>query len=739
MRADRCLVLLLLVCRLLWAPESGSAQTLIATVPTGFSPVAVAINSATNKMFVANQDSNSVTVIDGLSNATATVAVGSSPVAVAVNPVTNMIYVANAGGNAAVTVVDGATYSAMPIVTGQTSPVAIAVNSVTNRVYVANQMSNTVSVIDGSTNSVLATLAVGSHPHALAINVTTNKAYVANMSDGSVTVISWDPNKQAFVTSTVPTNGYGPEAVTLNPVTNRVYVANLGDGVSVIDGNRDSLMANISLASGATPCAIAANPATNKIYVSDFGNGTVSVIDGSNNGVTQVAVGGAPGPLTVAAITNKIFVASFFGSVIMLDGNTDSVAGSLQVGYYPNALAINPFSNTIYVVNQESYTVSVVAGASAAPLQFVHISPCRLLDTRPQFGGAGPIQAGTFQNFTLQGKDSCGDTVPGPPAAYSLNVTVVPGGPLGYLTVWPAGQDRPIVSTLNSFDGRVKANAAIVPAGAGGAISVYATNTTDLVLDIDGYFAPASGSTLEFYVLPPCRVADTRNPPGDLGGPYLQGRAPGRPFPILEASACNIPSAAQAYSLNFTAVPHEPLAYLTVWPTGQDRPLVSTLNAPTGTVTANAAIVPAGTGGNISVYALDDTDLIIDINGYFAAPGGGLALYPVAPCRVLDTRFANGQFSGQLYPPVNVVGTPCGVGSAARAFVLNATVVPPGPLAYLTLWPDGDSRPLVSTLNSFDGAVASNMAIVPTHNGSIDAYALNTTQLILDSFSYFGP
>jgi hypothetical protein len=35
---------------------------------------------------------------------------------------------------------------------------------------------------------------------------------------------------------------------------------------------------------------------------------------------------------------------------------------------------------------------------------------------------------------------------------------------------------------------------------------------------------------------------------------------------------------------------------------------------------ANAAIVPAGTNGAISVFATDATDLVIDVNGYFAAP-----------------------------------------------------------------------------------------------------------------------
>ena len=78
---------------------------------------------------------------------------------------------------------------------------------------------------------------------------------------------------------------------------------------------------------------------------------------------------------------------------------------------------------------------------------------------------------------------------------------------MGYLTIWPTGEDQPLVSTMNSLDGRIKANAAIVPAGYQGAVSVYASNTTDVVLDIDGYFAPVSRSTLAFYPLTPCRVA----------------------------------------------------------------------------------------------------------------------------------------------------------------------------------------------------------------------------------------
>ena len=150
--------------------------------------------------------------------------------------------------------------------------------------------------------------------------------------------------------------------------------------------------------------------------------------------------------------------------------------------------------------------------------------------------------------------------------------------------------------------------------------------------------------------------------------------------------------------------------------------------------------MPAGTGGDISVYPSNDTDVIIDINGYFDTPGGGgLSLYPTPPCRVIDTRQLGPPFSGTLRPPIDVVNSPCEPPAAATAYVLNATVVPYGALGYLTLWPDGTDQPVVSTLNALDGSITNNMAIVPTSDGKIDAYASGITQLILDISSYFAP
>ena len=307
--------------------------------------------------------------------------------------------------------------------------------------------------------------------------------------------------------------------------------------------------------------------------------------------------------------------------------------------------------------------------------------------------------------------------------------------------------DDPFDKGLLSNDARVRAfNASanatnldiyIVPAGTNGGVNVFVSDPSQVVLDISGYFAPVgTSSVLAFYPLTPCRLVDTRNANGPLGGPTLVAGTT-RDFP-LRSGSCNLPSDAAAYSLNVTAVPQGSLPYLTIWPSGQSQPTASTLNAPTGTVVANGAIVPAGSNGDVNVYVGGTSDVVIDVNGYFATPGaGGLSLYATTPCRVLDTRNGTGAFSGVM--SVNVESSTCAPPSSAQAYVVNATVVPTGALNYLTLWPAGETQPQVSTLNAYDGVIASNMATVPTVNGSINAFAANPTQLILDLFGYYAP
>ncbi|HEV2963586.1 MAG TPA: hypothetical protein VG649_17295 [Candidatus Angelobacter sp.] len=372
-------------------------------------------------------------------------------------------------------------------------------------------------------------------------------------------------------------------------------------------------------------------------------------------------------------------------------------------------------------------------------LNFVPVTPCRVADTRNANGPfGGPILGGNTTRSFVVPSSAC--NIPANAVAYSLNFTVVPPGKLSFLTAFPCGEAQPLASTLNS-DGRIKAVAGIVPGSqTDKSVCVYVTEDSHLVLDIDGYFVPSSNTgSLAFFPVTPCRVVDTRQAAGSLGGPTLAGNQ-SRTFPIL-SSPCNIPASAQAYSLNYTAVPRAPkLGFLTTWPTGQSQPTVSTLNASTGAITANAAIVPAGANGDVDVFVTDNTDLVIDVNGYFAPPAaGGLSLHTLLPCRVMDTRNPPGSQPFQGENGVNGFSSGCGVPFSAQAYVLNATVVPPQPLDYLTLWRNGDPQPLVSTLNASDAAITSNMAIVPVSNGFVLAFVPQSSHLVVDISGYFAP
>ena len=115
------------------AAAPAAAQTVNPPFAAGTGPFAVAVNPVTNRIYVASEFSNSVTVIDGATNATTSIPVGTRPEFIAVNPVTNKVYVNNAL-DATLTEIDGATNAPTTYPIGSWGPISI--NPVTNKVYI---------------------------------------------------------------------------------------------------------------------------------------------------------------------------------------------------------------------------------------------------------------------------------------------------------------------------------------------------------------------------------------------------------------------------------------------------------------------------------------------------------------------------------------------------------------------------------------------------------------------------
>ena len=169
------------------------------------------------------------------------------------------------------------------------------------------------------------------------------------------------------------------------------------------------------------------------------------------------------------------------------------------------------------------------------------------------------------------------------------------------------------------------------------------THANEVQPDVSGTLSPQATtptSPAVFIAITPCRVVDTRSGAGFTGafGPPSLSALGNRTFPIQSSTTCSIPASALAYSFNVTVVPIVVagvlppgyLGFLTIYPTGQAAPNASTLNNYLGTVVANAAIVPGGNNGSVDVYSHDQTDLIIDINGYYVQGAVGASQWTTA-------------------------------------------------------------------------------------------------------------
>ena len=335
-----------------------------------------------------------------------TIPVGTSPVAVAADPITNKVYVANFVSNT-VTVIDGKTNQMISNIPVGKSPNWVAINSRMGKVYVVNSVSDTVSVINETTDKVIKTIPVGRNPVGVALNLGNGRLYVVNAGSKSVSVI--DGSFDGIVSSI--SVGASPLGVAVNPRTSRVYVVNSqSNAVSVIDGETHALVATIEV--GSYPNWVAVNPNTNKVYVSNGESSTISIINGTSNKlISTLAVGTDPIGIEIDIARNRLYVAnSGSASFSIIDGGTDKLVSTVAVGSGPSGIAFNAITRKIYVANALSNTISVI---SEIPFEFAFsLSP-----------SSATAEVGKATTFTLTITPTSGS-----PRAVNLSVAGLPQG-----------------------------------------------------------------------------------------------------------------------------------------------------------------------------------------------------------------------------------------------------------------------------------------------------------------------
>jgi len=174
------------------AVVDGQTGALITTVePTDkepFGPGAIGVNESTRRVYVGDFNSK-VTVVDGATNRILqSIDVGGQPIAMAIDVARDRVFVATAGLTNGVAVIDGATNTVIKRFEGGDTPRAIAVNPATERLYLANGM-ETLTVLGEADGRVLKTLTVMNRPERIVIDPRLSRIYVANVGAGTLSVL----------------------------------------------------------------------------------------------------------------------------------------------------------------------------------------------------------------------------------------------------------------------------------------------------------------------------------------------------------------------------------------------------------------------------------------------------------------------------------------------------------------------------------------------------------------------
>ncbi|MEZ5142206.1 MAG: hypothetical protein R2726_06755 [Acidimicrobiales bacterium] len=244
----------------------------------------------------------------------------------------------------------------------------------------------------------------------------------------------------------------------------------------------------------------------------------------------------------------------------------------------------------------------------------------------------------------------------------------------------------------------------------------------------------------------PTRILDSRPLPEQVG-PYNTPWGPGTTRAVTVAGVAGVPADATAVTLNVTVTGTTAASFLTLWPAGAPRPTASNLNWSAGQTIPNAVTVKVGADRKINVFNPSGTaNVLIDVVGYYDASGTGAGFTAEAPARVLDSRPGSEQVGPYATPwgtgtdrDVTVAGGSTGIPADADAVVANVTVTGTTAESFLTVYPDGATRPTASNLNWRAGVTIPNAVTVKVGaNGKIRVFNNSgNVDVIIDVVGYF--
>ncbi len=347
-------------------------------------------------------------------------------------------------------------------------------------------------------------------------------------------------------------------------------------------------------------------------------------------------------PANAKALTGNITTVQSGGGFLTLypsDATRPTVANS---NFQANQVLNNVFTVglgagdgafNIYVTTDTDVVVDITgyyAPPGAGGLYFHPLTtPIRMLDTRAGQAGCdtpgAPIAAGVER--LQQGRVFCnGITIPSSASALVGNATAVTPSGQGFLTLYPGNAvTRPLAASSNYASGQTMNGAFTVGLGADGTFKIYSSATTDLVIDVLGYYSPdavdLNGTGLLFNPLPrPVRLLETRMGQPGCYTPGAQLLAGSTRLQAAQGTCDGMTVAATAQAIvgNATAVFPASNGFLTFWPSNATQPGTANSNYRSGTVFNRHITVGLGADGAFKLFTSATTDLVIDVSGYFA-------------------------------------------------------------------------------------------------------------------------
>ena len=390
-----------------------------------------------------------------------------------------------------------------------------------------------------------------------------------------------------------------------------------------------------------------------------------------------------------------------------------------------------------------------LTAGNATEARFTSVNPARLLETRVGHGlktidglseGDGRLADGETIEFQVTGRGG----IPASADSASLNVVAISAGGPGFLTVYPCDLPRPVPAASVNYDGGdVRPNAVLTKLSLTGTVCIYTLRATDLVVDVNGAFSLGAG----FDSVNPARLLETRTGPGLQTIDGLSegvGRAGnGATIEFQVAGRGGIPAGVEAASLNVVAISAGGPGFLTVYPCDLPRPVpAASVNYDGGDVRPNAVLTKLSATGTVCIYTLRATDLVVDVNGAFAA---GSSFSSINSARLLETRTGpnlktidgesqgRGRIGGGQFVTIQVTGR-AGIPEGARAASLNVVAISADGPGYLTVYPCDQPRPVpAASVNYNSGDVRANAALTKLSvTGTVCIYTLRATDVVVD-------